>query len=48
MSDKRIETINPATGRVIDAYDIMSTDEIPQQSSECTDCTAKLENPGYF
>ena len=28
MSDKRIETINPATGRVIDAYDIMSTDEI--------------------
>ena len=28
MSDKRIETINPATGKVIDTYDIMSNDEI--------------------
>src|SRR5215210_5249969 len=28
MSDKRIETINPATGKVIATYDIMSNDEI--------------------
>ena len=28
MSDKRIETINPATGKVIATYDIMRNDEI--------------------
>ena len=28
MSDKRIETINPATGKVIATYDIMGNDEI--------------------
>ena len=28
MSDKRIETINPSTGKVISTYDIMSNDEI--------------------
>ena len=28
MSDKRIETINPSTGKVIATYDIMSNDEI--------------------
>jgi acyl-CoA reductase-like NAD-dependent aldehyde dehydrogenase len=28
MSDKKIETINPATGKVIATYDIMSNDEI--------------------
>ena len=27
MSDKRIETINPATGKVIATYDIMGNDE---------------------
>ena len=47
MSTTIIETINPATGKVIAKYQNMTDDQIREKVSDARSRSTRLEKPGY-